>query len=142
MSDEKTSPAVHSGCAPVRFFALQSSQIDDYWEWIEPLLQKVKQSEWTPDDVKEELKAQRAQLWGIPGSLWITKIEEVGNTKRGVVWIAAGDDLKTGLRYFRGYTEPWLKSQGCKYIQLIGRHGWLRVLPDYREAGIVLEKSL
>lgn len=142
MSDEKTSRAVHSESVPAKFFALQATQIDAYWPWIESLLKRVEQTEWTPDDVRKELKEQRAQLWGIPGSLWITRIEQVGSSKRGVIWIAAGDDLKTGLRYFKGYTEPWLKAQGCKYIQLIGRKGWMRVLSDYRNTGIVMEKSL
>lgn len=138
----KTSPADLLESVPAKFFALQPTQVDDYWPWIESLLERVDQNEWEPEHVWRELKTQRAQLWGTHDSLWITKIETSGKRKRGVIWIAAGDDMRNALQYFRRYTEPWLKAQGCEYIQIIGRKGWMRVLPDYRNAGIVMVKEL
>lgn len=100
-----------------------------------------------PVEVKEALVTAHAQLWGAHDDgrvlgIWITRIENVGSRKRGLLWIAAGSPLEVGLKLYHEFTEPWLKQQGCEYVQIVGRKGWQRVLPEYREAGVILEKVL
>lgn len=123
-------------------FTLQSYDIAPNWHLIEPFLKRVESRDWTCEFVKSELEAARAQLWGFQDTrvrgVWITRIEG----ERGLVWIAAGEDLKRGLQLFREHTEPWLKSKGCTYVQIVGRRGWEKVLHDYENVGIVLVKDL
>lgn len=38
--------------------------------------------------------------------------------------------------------EQFAKAEGCARMRLVGRKGWLRVLEDYREKHVVLEKEL
>lgn len=107
----------------------------------------VEGADWLPSDVREALESAQAQLWGSHDEgrvlgIWITKLEQVGARRRGLLWIAAGTALDDGLELYRRYTEPWFKAKGCDYSQIIGRKGWKRVLPDYSEAGIILEKRL
>jgi hypothetical protein len=135
--------AATSPRAPAEAFTLLSYDIAENWRWIELFLQRVKRPDWTLGNVRTELEAARAQLWGMregdrPLGIWITRIEG----SRGLLWIAAGERLEEGLGLFNEHTVPWLKSKGCKYVQIIGRHGWKRVLPDYEDVGIVLEKEL
>ena len=125
-------------------FTLQANQIEDFWHRIEPLLLRVKDPGWTPEDVKQTLINAHAQLWGMGDfdAIWITKIERTGQTLWALLWITAGTGLEEGLELFHTYTEPWLKSLGCEFVQIIGRKGWKRALPDYEERGIVLVKEL
>lgn len=38
--------------------------------------------------------------------------------------------------------ESWAASEGCQTIELIGRAGWERVLPDFQKKAVLLRKSL
>lgn len=71
---------------------------------------------------------------------WITRIENTLTKRYGLVWIVAGTGLDEGLPFYRDTIEPWFWSQGCEWIELHGRKGWKRVLPDYRESAVVLRK--
>jgi hypothetical protein len=72
----------------------------------------------------------------------ITRVESVGSRKRCLVWIAAGDGLTRGKELLSKVIEPWARDAGCKYMQINGRKGWIRALPDYRQTAIVMEKRL
>ncbi len=124
-------------------FTLQSHEIVLNWHWIEQLLARVERPDWTADEVRSELEHARAQLWGLQESgaafgIWITRIEG----QRGLLWIAAGERLEDGLRLFREHTVPWLKEKGCKYVQVFGRRGWKKAMPDFEEVGTILRKEL
>lgn len=125
-------------------FALQPYQTDDFWPLIAPLLNRVKDRDWEPEDVRAELRKGSAQCWGTGDfdGILITRIETEGATKRCALWIAAGSGIEQGRDLLTNVIEPWAVANGCSYMRLIGRKGWSRVLPDYRNAGIILEKSL
>lgn len=38
--------------------------------------------------------------------------------------------------------EQYAQAEGCDAVRIYGRSGWVRVLPGYRTAKIVLEKRL
>ena len=38
--------------------------------------------------------------------------------------------------------EDYAMQQGCHCVRILGRRGWARVLPDYHETKIVLERPL
>lgn len=134
-------------CSP-RVFALQSSQIGEFWQFIAPFLARVDRfRDWTDEGVRADLESARAQCWFLADEreirgILITRIEETSAGKRGLLWIASGDCLEDGLRMYRDHVEPWFVSLGCKTSQVIGRKGWERVLPGYENAGIVLVKEL
>lgn len=125
-------------------FTLQSSEINDNWHWIEPFLRRIEDPGWDALDVRRELLNGKAQLWGmadpIPTAIWITRIENSYSRRWGLLWIAAGDSLAEGLELYREHTEPWLMSQGCEFVEVAGRKGWAKVLPDYEQSAVVLVK--
>lgn len=126
-------------------FTLQPDEINENWFWIGPFLDRVEGGDWTPLEVRSALINQRAQLWGArEGSrvrgIWITKLEEGG--KRGLVWIASGSPLVDGIALFNAHTEPWFRQKGCESVRVIGRRGWKRALPGYRELTTTFEKRL
>lgn len=114
-------------------FTLQSNEIAEEWSRIEPFLHFG--VEWTPQFVREELEAGRAQLWGIADSekingIVITKIHKTPHTW-GLIWIASGRGLAEGISMLLEKIEPWFWEQGCQFIQIVGRDGW-KVLPGYK----------
>lgn len=38
--------------------------------------------------------------------------------------------------------EDWAKKQGCNYLDMYGRRGWIKVLPDWKEDSVLLRKKL
>lgn len=98
---------------------------------------------WSLEDVRDDLERGYAQAWGMRDTevlgFWITRIENTFTTRYGVVWITAGAGLEIGLPAY-AVIEQWFWDQGCKYIEIHGRRGWKRVLPDYEEIAVVLRK--
>ena len=126
------------------FSCIASREVDSFWPLIEPLLEKVKDRDWVPEDVRHQIRSQKAQLWvvGKFDGVLVTKLEVTGSVKRCVLWIASGEGLKIGKELLYEVIEPWARQHGCSYVQLIGRKGWKRALPDYRECAIMYEKTL
>jgi hypothetical protein len=124
---------------------LQSYEIDDHWFWIERLLRRVENPDWTLAQVKTDLKSAKAQVWvladGAPSGLVVTRIENFHETRWGLVWIAAGDGLEH-VPMMLGEIERWFRSMGCKRSEIAGRKGWERVLPDYQFKAVVMFKEL
>lgn len=131
-------------------FTLQREDIEAAWWWIEKFLRKVEAWDWTPDEVKADLLEGKAQLWGSFGeganplikAIWVTRIENTQTKRFGLVWIAAGEGLEEGLKLYQDHTEPWFETQGCEFVQVNGRSGWVKVLKGYEERARVLVKDL
>lgn len=86
------------------------------------------------------LLERRAELWTGKQSAVITEFVEYPLGRCLHFWLAGGDleELKT--------MEPeiiaWGKTQGCVGASISGRRGWLRELPDYKEAATVMFKRI
>lgn len=130
--------------AGVELFVVPREQVVDAWADIEKFLDRVEAPQWGPVDVFEQLLDGRAIAWGLRGDavrgFWITRIEETSAHRFGLVWICAGAGLRDGLEAYRSTIEPWFWDKGCEWIEIIGRRGWSRVLPDYRECAVTLRK--
>lgn len=107
--------------------------------WLLPALRREGGDE---DDLIADLNAGRAQLWAGERSAMVTQC--VGEA-RGLclhVWLAGGDlaeilEMKPGI-------EAWAHAQGCTYVTIDGRPGWVRVLRrhGYALRGAELERRL
>lgn len=113
-------------------FTLQSHQIAERWNEIEPLLQ-FDCIEWKPEFVRQQLLDAQAQLWCIGDErirgIVITQIMTTPHTW-GLIWIASGRGLHEGMQMLLEHIEPWMWAKGCEFIQIQGRRGW-KVLPGY-----------
>lgn len=126
-------------------FVVPSSQVNEAWAQLAPVVSRVTLAH-SLDDIRVELAEQRAQCFGLRigpqvVALILTRIETTPSHTYGVVWIAAGSALEQGLAFYRAEIEPWLfEDQGCEWIELQGRKGWRKMLPDYQEPAVVLRK--
>ena len=120
----------------VHYFTLQPSEIDQHWSWIEPLLKTIDEAVWTTAEVRDALKSSEAQLWAFgddPRGIVVTRLGKIGNTPSGLIWLAAGKSVEAFTHFLRAYIEPWFQSRGCRVVEIVGRRGWKKFLPDYRE---------
>ena len=120
----------------MRFFTLQAEEIDKNWDWIEPLLLRIDDAVWTTEEVRQALKANEAQLWAFgddPRGIVVTRLGKIGQTPSGLIWLAAGESIEAFTYFLRTYIEPWFRSKGCRTVEIVGRRGWKKFLPDYSE---------
>lgn len=54
---------------------------------------------------------------------------------------AADANIQNWLPLLR-IIEQFAKDEGCNRTRFVGRKGWIRALPDYREKHVVMEKEL
>ena len=128
-------------------FVVPVSQLSEAFPSIQYWLSLAIRPDWTIDGVREDLEQGKAQAWGMRRGntilgFWITRIEVAYGKKYGLVWITCGTCLHEGVPLYRETIEPWFKSLGCQWIEIIGRKGWKKILDDYREDAVVLRKAL
>jgi hypothetical protein len=54
---------------------------------------------------------------------------------------AAGADVRSWI-HLLGPIEDYARAEGRKRMRIIGRQGWKRLLPDYKQQAVVLERKL
>lgn len=126
-------------------FCVPSDQLEAAWPEIARLVSRVTNLPWSLDDVFAELADKRAQCFGIRDrdeviGIVITRIENTPSHRFGVIWIAAGVAHEAAFAMLRETIEPWMFEQGCEWVELQGRKGWQKLLPDYEFGSVVLRK--
>lgn len=113
------------------------------WDRAAPILARAiaRQDTHAAEDIKAELDAGRAQLWCGTASALVTEI--VVHPRRRVcrIWLAAGDMTEL-VHEMLPDVEAWAAAQDCDAMELVGRHGWARVLESYHQPHTVLVKEL
>jgi hypothetical protein len=124
-------------------YTLQSHEAIERWDEISALLQKIEHVEMPLASVRAMVAAREAQVWCIGTPLecvLLTKIENTPESRYGLLWMASGDLRLIAMGY--AFLEPWFRSMGCAHVQIIGRPGWKRLLPDFTVQSINLVKKL
>ena len=128
---------------------VQPEDIAYIWEEVAPLLERVKEhseGEAEPDDFLEPLTHGDMQLWiatdgGVMHSAMITQIVVYPQKKILRVISIAGSDFKR-LYEFNDMVESFAIKTGCSGMELWGRKGWKKLLPDWESNYIVYSKDL
>ena len=91
----------------------------------------------------DEIIRGKAQFWPGARCAIITKIEQHPSGIKSVLgWLTGGDDLDE-IATIEARIASWAKeSMGCTRAEIIGRRGWARALPGYREQATLLVKDL
>jgi hypothetical protein len=92
------------------------------------------------DDVRADIESGRAQLWPGVNAAMVTNIETYPHAKVCRGWLSGGDLAEIVA------TEPkvrdWATRQGCGAVMIVGRRGWARVFPGYRETHAIVTRML
>ena len=128
---------------------VQPEDIAHIWEQVAPLLERVKEhseGEAEPDDFLEPLTHGDMQLWIFTEesslhSAMITQIIVYPQKKILRVISMAGSEFEK-LRQFNDVVELFAIKIGCTGLELWGRKGWKKLLPDWESNYIVYTKDL
>jgi hypothetical protein len=97
-------------------------------------------------DIEDAILSGRSLLWLVWDGRLIkaavsTELMATDTDKFCVLTACGGKDMRDWLMLL-GKIEEYAKAEGCKALRIYGRRGWKRVLEDYRETAIVIEKDL
>lgn len=122
-------------------------QVDAIWPHVAPFIERpfAKRGDDTPESIKSDIDAGDALLWVIwDGSLLAAGVTRIVPTRRRkvlrvVCW--SGNDIALWIHLIKEL-EAYGKREGCDVCRIEGREGWKKMLSEYRQPYIVLEKAL
>ncbi|WP_207483121.1 hypothetical protein [Arenibaculum pallidiluteum] len=92
------------------------------------------------DDVCARVLAGRAQFWPAPDAALVTEIVAYDRLRACRVWLGGG--ALERLRDMVRSVEAWATAQGCARVEILGRPGWERAIPEVRKIAVLLVKEL
>ena len=128
---------------------IQPEDVAYVWEEVAPLLDTVKEhteGELETDDFLEPLTHGDMQLWiATEGStvhgVMVTQLVPYPQKKILRVISLAGDNFEE-LRGFQEMIEAFAVKTGCTALEMWGRKGWKKLLPDWEDTYVVYTKDL
>jgi hypothetical protein len=127
------------------------ARIDEIWPHVEAFLAAAL---WrspdgdTPADALHELHDRRLLLWIVwaPDDREIlaaatTRLIEIGKGRVCVITACGGRELER-WKWSIGEIEKYARAEGCIELRLMGRKGWVRMFPEFREPWAILSKEL
>ena len=128
---------------------VQPEDIAYIWEEVAPLLDKVKEhteGELETDDFLEPLTHGNMQLWIATEDKDIHAVmvtQFVIYPQKNILRIIslAGDDFEK-IRNFQEIIEGFAIKNECTALEMWGRKGWKKLLPDWNDTYIVYTKDL
>ncbi len=128
---------------------VQPEDVAYIWGEVAPLLEKVKEhteGEFETDDYLEPLTHGDMHLW-IATEYSDVKAAMVTQfaiyPQKNILRIVsmAGDDFEE-IRGFQDMIEAFAVRMGCSALEMWGRKGWKKLLPDWNDTYIVYTKDL
>ena len=128
---------------------VQPEDIAYIWEEVAPLLHTVREhteGELETDDFLEPLTHGDMQLWiATEGStvhgVMVTQLVTYPQKKILRIISLAGDNFEE-LREFQEMIEAFAVKTGCTALEMWGRKGWKKLLPDWEDTYVVYTKDL
>jgi hypothetical protein len=129
---------------------LRPEDIAHVWANVEPLLATVTQhaeGEMEPDDYLESLTHGVMQLWIATEEkeiiiAMVTQIIPYPQKKVLRVIAIAGEKFMEAHSQFNDIVETFAVRVGCSSMELWGRKGWKKMLPEWKDSYIVFTKDL
>jgi hypothetical protein len=120
------------------------ARIEEFWPWFRPMIKMAIDEVGLTnfEDVERDILSGYSLLWLAyeePNVLAAASTSLVD----GVLEITAcgGENLPKFL-HLLGDLEQYGRDEGCKASRIIGRKGWIKVLKNYKQKAVVLERAL
>jgi len=98
-------------------------------------------------DLDTDVLSGRALLWVVHSggaSVDCAAVTQIQKTQSGtacMILTCGGAGAKRWIPLLREI-EEYARAEGCGSVRFIGRKGWKRICPEYREIGAVFERKL
>ena len=128
---------------------VQPEDVAHIWDQVAPLLEKVKEhteGEFETDDYLEPLTHGDMHLWiatenSDVRAAMVTQFAIYPQKNILRIISMAGDDFEE-IRGFQDMIEAFAIKMGCSALEMWGRKGWKKLLPDWNDTYIVYTKDL
>lgn len=109
--------------------------------WLDRVLKERPANGVTAAMVRQMMREGLAQRWeASDGSTVVTQLRQEPAGGVCLVWLAEG--TMAPLLELHEAICAWAREQGCQRMRIVGRKGWLKVVPGYREVATVMERDL
>lgn len=119
-------------------------EIDDRWADVAPHLARplARQSAMTLESLQASLLRGEMLLWEIPGkAAFVTQLQQFPAERICVIILCGGDGLREWQdAAWRGLTR-YARKAGCSCLQIVGRRGWTRAVPEFQPTGEVILRA-
>jgi phage tail sheath gpL-like len=119
-----------------------------YWPDVRHLLLPAieRAGEYDEAEVLRQIEAAEAQLWLVTEGVKIhaavvTSIAVHSSGRVCLIWLIGGNDAAAWIDGIETI-ERAAADAGCVAMEISGRPGWQKMLPEYRRTAIVLRKAL
>ena len=128
---------------------VQPEEVAHIWEEVAPLLERVKEhteGEFETDDYLEPLPHGDMHLWiateqSDVKAAMVTQFAIYPQKNMLRIISMAGEDFEE-IRGFQDMIEAFAIKSGCSALEMWGRKGWKKLLPDWKDTYIVYTKDL
>lgn len=124
-------------------FTIAPEHLGAYWPHAEPHLARV--ADFNAEYELDLLQKKLRQLWLVvdDGKVLAAMTTEVTDEPEKVITVvnAGGRDLDRWQDAFEAKVDAWAADIGATRARVIGRRGWVRRLPHFREVATIVEKS-
>lgn len=99
-----------------------------------------------PEDIADAVRRRDMQLWVVLRGdelrgIILTQVVVWPRVKVCCLFGVAGYGVREWL-HVREQLRQWGREQGCAVMEVSGRHGWQRLLPDYELSGSIYTRSV
>lgn len=135
----------------MRMFCLSASDVmtDTIWGDVLPFFEHFAErtGEISPDQVRQGAANSDLQVWGLQDSerVHAVAVTEISATPRGhicTIRVAAGHAPRPIQERLLDSITSWAKEIGCVTVRIVGRRGWMRRFPRFRQTAVVMECDL
>lgn len=117
------------------------------WPLVEPLIKKATDLDYgrsSPETIKQLIKDNKALLWADKNlkMVLVSSVEEYPTGRKTLLLrVCGGEDLSICKQAFP-MLKDYARDMGCDSLEVGGRKGWLKVLPEFKEDYTVLRAEL
>jgi hypothetical protein len=134
--------------ASAKLVCVDPTRIHHVWDAAAPLVLRAMQrgGQGLFEKVEQDVLRGEMLLWlawngeKIEGA-GVTELSKTENGKICTIVAWSTSDMRRDLGLL-SIIEKFAKKEGCKAVRLYGRRGWARVLRDYSQPSVILEKEV
>lgn len=121
--------------------------VPEYWPGVEKWVEKALEGRsisLRAEDIYQGCLCRGMTLWLVvpgPRACAVTEITQQKYGKLCQMLVVGGEGMGDWLRFEPEIAE-YAREQGCDFIEVAGRKGWARVMPDYEPVYMIYRRTL
>jgi hypothetical protein len=131
-----------------RAICVDPARVREFWPYTSPLIRRAIERGGLSrfEDVERDVLAGASLLWlawdgRAVAAAAVTQLAATDTGKVCILVACGGTRMRRWLPLL-AVIETYARSETCALVRILGRKGWMRVLPQYRAQRVVLEKNL